>query len=823
MSPEDVERCVDGWMRELTLREKISLLSGRDSWSTMPIERLGIPGLVMTDGPNGARASQPDAGRALAITTTAFPTGVSMASTWNPALIEELARALAEETLAVGCDILLGPCVNIVRTPIAGRNFESYGEDPYLTGQIGTAYVKGLQSAGVGASLKHYAANNQEIERMRGSSEVDERTLREIYLPHFETIVKEAKPWTVMCAYNRINGEYASQHFHLLNEILKDEWGFEGVVVSDWTANHTITESLEGGLDLEMPGPALYYGDLLFKAVNNWQIEESVIDQAARRVLRMVAQSGRTESERPAGAANTPEHQALARHVSEEAIVLLKNTGALPLKPETISTLAVIGSAAEELSTGGGGSAFTEPPYRSSPLSALRQKLGQHVEVRYEPGADNWIELPVMKAAYISAAGGESGFKAEYFKGHGLQGEPAMTRVDPRLDFFWFSAGPSAEAGPVYSARWSGKLRAPATGRYAFNLSTVGSARLLLDGQQIASAGSGEGGDASFTGFEQGETAVALEFGRDYDIKIEMDNAPGSIFSHIRLGFGAAPEVDDRIERAVELAREADAALVVVGTNEQFETEGLDKPNLRLPGRQDELVQRVAEANPNTIVVLNAGAAVEMPWIEQVAAVVQAHLPGMEGGEALARVLTGEVNPSGKLTASYPVRLEDTPSFTNLSVPGARETRYGEGIFVGYRFHDKTGLAPLFPFGHGLSYSSFEYTNLRVPEKVRAGAPVEVSLDVTNTGAVPGKETVQIYVRDVQSALVRPEKELKGFQKIELAPGQTGTVRCVLDGRALSYYDPVKMDWVLEPGEFEVLAGASSGDVRLRGTFVVEE
>lgn len=820
MTSDPLEQRVEALLAQLSLREKISLLSGRDSWSTMPVERLGIPALVMSDGPHGVRCNQPDAGRDLAGPTTAFPTGVALASTWNPELVEEVARALGEETKAMGCDILLGPCVNIVRTPLGGRNFESYGEDPYLTGRIGAAYVRGLQSAGVGASLKHYAANNQETERYRGSSEVDERTLRELYLAHFETVVKEADPWTVMCSYNRINGVYASQHRHLLTEILKEEWGFKGVVVSDWTANHTITESIEGGLDLEMPGPARYYGSLLFDAVNTWQIEESAIDEAARRVLRMVLRSGKMDGVRYKAVVNTPEHQTLARRAAEEAITLLKNDGILPLRPGQIQNLAVIGAAAEEFAISGGGSAFTEPPYRRGPLAALRETFGQQVEVRYEPGADNWIDIPVMKAAYLRPAKGEGlGLYGEYFSGEGFDGEPIMQRVDPRLDFWWFTAGPATGIGARFSARWTGSLTVPAGGRYTFRVSNNGAARLFLDGQEII-ASRAEGTD--FKDIGGGEAVVQLEAGRAYDLRLELINAQGSQFTTVRLGFGATPAVDDRLERAAALAAEADVAVVFVGTNEQFETEGRDRKDLKLPGRQDELVRRVAAANPRTVVVLNTGAAVEMPWIDQVAAVVQAHFPGMEGGAAIASVLSGEVNPSGKLVATYPKRLEETSSFLNLSYEGARQVRYGEGLFVGYRYNDAAGVEPLFPFGHGLSYTTFEYSDLRVSERVKAGQPVEVSLTVTNTGPVAGKEVVQLYVRDVASSLVRPYKELKGFQKVALAPGESQTVRFCLKERDLSFYDPIRKAWVAEPGEFEVLAGASAADIRLKAGFTLE-
>jgi beta-glucosidase len=824
MKPEEIERCIEDVLRQLTLKEKVSLLSGRDTWATMPVKRAlpgaenGIPAIFMTDGPHGVRANQPDSGRK-AGATTAFPTGVSFASTWDPELVEMAGRALGEETKGMGCDILLGPCVNIVRTPIAGRNFEAYSEDPYLAGKIGVAYVKGVQGAGAGTSLKHYAANNQEIERYRGSSEVDERTLREIYLPHFEMVVKEAQPWTVMCSYNRINGVYASQNQHTLTEILKDEWGFSGVVVSDWTANHTTTESIKGGLDLEMPGPARWYGSLLVEAANIWQIEEADIDKAVRRVLRMIYRTGKVDGTESNGAVNTPEHQALARKVSEEAIVLLKNKGGiLPLK--NVKTLAVIGPAAQDMSVSGGGSAYTTPPYVVTPFAALRKALGDIAELRYEQGCDNWAILPVLKSAYVTPAKGSGqGLYGEYFSGTEFNGEPFLTQVDPRVDFWWGFNGPVQELGSRFSARWTGKLEAPVSGRYTLQVNHSGFARLFVDGKQVAQSGV-ETFDAG--SYHSGQAVLDLEGGRAYDLRVELLNRPDENAAHVRLAFAATPEMDTRLEQAVALAKEADVALVFVGDTEQYETEGTDRPNLKLTGRQDELIRRVAEVNPNTVVVLNVGAPVEMPWIDQIAGLLQAYYPGLEGGAAITQVLTGEVNPSGKLTVTYPKRFEDTPSYTNLSYEGAREVRYGEGIFVGYRYYDKASVAPLFPFGYGLSYTSYAYSNLRVPKTVQRGETFEVSIDVTNTGNVAGKEIVQLYVRDVQSSLARPVKELKGFQKLSLAPGETKTVYFNLDPRALSFYDVIRQDWVAEPGAFEVLVGASAEDIREKAAFELE-
>ena len=458
----EMEQRVEELLRKLTLKEKVSLMSGKDNWHTVPIERLGIPWLTMTDGPHGVR-TQTDPSRPVG-PATAFPTGVSFASSWNPALIERVGAALADETHALGCDVLLGPCVNIVRHPLAGRNFEAYSEDPYLAGRIGVAWVNGVQSRGVATSLKHYACNNQEIERMRGNSIVDERTLREIYLAQFETVVKEAKPWTVMCSYNRINGDYASQNGYLQNDILRGEWGFDGAIVSDWGANHTIVESAKGGLDIEMPGPAKYYDRLLVEAVHNWQIEEAVVTEAARRVLRLLAQVGKLDSATtPPGTLNTPEHQALAREVAEEAITLLKNErNVLPIKPEAIKSVAVIGPNAAEAVVSGGGSSYVDPPYRVSPLAGLKARLDGKAAIRYEKGCGNLRELPVLRASLLSPANGEGrGLWGEYFEGAAFDGKPLIERVDNRFRFWRLSFAPLENTPPQFSVRWTGKLMAP--------------------------------------------------------------------------------------------------------------------------------------------------------------------------------------------------------------------------------------------------------------------------------------------------------------------------------------------------------------------------
>ncbi|MBE3574010.1 MAG: glycoside hydrolase family 3 C-terminal domain-containing protein [Firmicutes bacterium] len=817
-------------LRRMTLKEKVALLSGQDAWHTVPIPRLGIPSLVMTDGPHGVRAPS-EAGRTPG-PATSFPTGVSMASSWNPEIIERVGAALGEETRAMGCDILLGPCVNIVRHPLAGRNFESYSEDPYLAGQIAAAYIRGVQSRCVGTSIKHFACNNQETERFRGSSQVDERTLREIYLPAFETAIKESKPWTVMCSYNRINGVYASENAHLLRDILKGEWGFRGVVISDWGANHTTVESVRGGLDIEMPGPARYYGSLLVDAVRNWQIDESVIDESVRRILRMLLISGKMDdaagapSHLPSGSVNTPEHQALARELAEESVTLLKNDGRiLPLQKARLKSVAVLGPNAAEARIGGGGSSFLEPPYRVSPLEALQARLGDTVAVHYEKGCDNWVEPPALSAEIVTAVSpagqpAGSGLWGQYFQGLDLAGVPALERLDTKMDFWWWGGSPDPSIdGREFAARWGGILVPKESGRHRFQFSHTGTCRLYLDGEKILES-SRRFGDENF--LVTGATEKELVAGQSYRLQVEYLKPAEEDAAIMRLQFAywPRPEEDSRLERAVALARQCDAAIIFAGMPEGYETEGADRPHMDLPGRQNELIEAVARANPNTVVVLNTGSPVSMPWVSRVPAVLEAFYPGLEGGNSVARILLGEVNPSGKLSVTFPRRLEDTPAYINF--PGGREVHYGEGIFVGYRYYDQRGVEPLFPFGHGLSYTEFQYGDLQAPKQAKIGDPVRLSIRVTNSGSVPGKEVVQVYVHDKESTLPRPPKELKAFAKVALQPGESKTVEFVLDFRAFAFYDPGRSRWVVEPGEFELLVGSSSRDIRARATIHLE-
>jgi beta-glucosidase len=663
----------------MTLEEKAALCTGASSWSTTPVERLGVPEMVVADGPHGVRRV-PDIHSIArqSLPATCFPTASCSASTWDGDLIRQMGEALAEECIALNVNVLLGPGVNMKRSPLCGRNFEYFSEDPYLAGEMAVSFIKGVQSKGVGTSLKHYAANNQEFQRLSISAEVDERTLREIYLPAFEKAVKEAQPWTVMCSYNKVNGVLASEHHTLLTKILKEEWGFEGLVVSDWGAVRDRVAALRGGLDWEMPGPRDRRVKAVVEAVRSGELAEATLDEAVRRILQIVFKAQKTPKD---GTFDADAHHDLARRIAAEGMVLLKNDalpqqepllkqgGLLPLKGH--QQIAVIGRSAQTAHFQGGGSSHINPTRVDVPFQELQTRA-------------NGAEL-----AYA-------------------EGYPA---------------------------------------------------------------------DDSFR--------------------------------------------QDLIDEAMEVAQSADVALLYIAL--PTESEGHDRTDLDLTAQQVALIQAVAKVQPKTVVVLNNGAPVAMSaWIDAVPAVLEGWMMGQAGGGALADILFGRANPCGKLAETFPLKLPDTPAHLNWP-GGAGKVLYGEGLFIGYRYYDAKELPVLFPFGHGLSYTTFAYSNAQVSaETFQDVDGLTVTVDVTNTGPMAGKEIVQVYVHDRASGLMRPEKELKGFAKVALQPGETQSVAIQLDFRAFAYYHPKYEQWITEDGEFDILIASSAADIHHRLTVTLE-
>ncbi|MFE8048236.1 glycoside hydrolase family 3 C-terminal domain-containing protein [Brenneria goodwinii] len=696
------EQRVQDLLARMTPEEKATLLSGSGWMESAAIQRLGIPAIKMVDGPVGVRAwtgssaetNRPDAD-AVKILSTAFPVGIALAATWNTALAERQGQAIARQVKTLGRNMLLAPTVNISRLPLWGRNFEGYGEDPYLAGRMGVGYIRGVQGEGVIASVKHLAVNNQEFQRRRVNVTVDERALYEIYLPAFKAAVQEAGVWSVMSAYNKVNGAHASENKPLLHDILRRQWGFRGFVISDWGSTYSTLAPLNAGLDLEMPGGAARQrfldspraeaeyarggwltAERVLAEIKAGRLSQDQVDDHAGNILRALFLSGLFDHQ-PAGGGelDTPDQQALARQIATESMVLLKNErGILPLDPDRIKTIAVIGPNAGVARTGGGGSSLVKPKTAIAPFDAIRQRAGAGVNVRYALG--------------VSMAG-----------------------EDPRED------------------------------------NTLARARQL--------------------------------------------------------------------KNATDLAANADVAIVVVGRYPKLEGEGFDINAMDLPPGQDTLIQAVAGVNPNTIVVLNTGSPVTVSrWLPDISGLVNMWYGGQAGGEALASILFGDANPSGKLPLTFPVSWEDSPAYGNY--PGENlQVNYAEGIYVGYRYFDKNNLQPQFPFGFGLSYTTFEYSELAVATVNKGKQIANVTLQVRNTGSRAGAEVVQLYVHDSHSRIERPLRELKGFSRVELQPGEAKTVSFRLELSALAYYSTEQADWVAEPGQFILQIGSSSRDIRL--------
>jgi beta-glucosidase len=795
-----VEARVEDILSRMTPDEKLSLLAGT-GFDTVSIPRLNIPALHMTDGPAGIRTGP----------ATSFPAGVALAASFDPGLVEQVGAAIAREAKAQGKNVLLAPCVNIQRAPHAGRNFESFGEDPFLAARMSVAYTRGVQAEGVMAAVKHYAANNQERERHTIDVRVDERALHELYFPAFKAAVQEGGAWSVMAAYNRVNGAFASESEYLLDDVLKKRWGFRGLVMSDWGAVKSTVPTLRGGLDLEMPTGVFLNPAEVKKALASGSVTQAQIDDKVRRILRAMASLGLLDRAAPAGgASDTPAHRKLARDAARDSIVLLKNERAvLPLDVNKLRSVAVIGPNAAVARLGGGGSARVVPPYSVSPLEGIKQRLGDRVRVEHAPGVVALEDTTPVPGENLRTPDGKShGLQGEYFTNVELAGAPAVRRVDPQVDFRWATGSP-APGLPAdrFSTRWTGSLVATQSGRYSLGLSSNDGGRLYLDDKLIVDLWADH---ATITG----AAVVELKAGEPRRLRVEHYESIGH--ADVRLGWRRIEE--GTLRAAVEAARRADVAVVFAGLSEATETEALDRPDLNLPEGQDELIDAVVRANPKTVVVLNSGGPV-LPrgWLEAVPALVQAFYLGQEGGNALAEILFGDAAPAGKLPASWPRRWEDSHAYGRYP-GGGGVVSYDEGLLVGYRWFDAKKIEPLFPFGHGLSYTRFEYSGLKLSQgRGEDGPVVWAEFEVANTGRRAGAEVAQVYVRDEESSLPRPLRELKGFSKVFLKAGERKRLKVTLPANAFSFYDPARGGWVLEAGDFDIIVGASSRDTRLEG------
>jgi beta-glucosidase len=818
---------IEKLLAELSLDEKASLVTGADMWRTPPVARLGIPQVKVTDGPVGARGGSLGG----EVSAASFPCGIALGATWSPDLVDAVGEALGQEALSKGCQVLLGPTINLHRHPLGGRHFECYAEDPHLTAEIGVAWIRGVQRQGVAACVKHYVCNDSEFERHTISSDVAERPLRELYLLPFEHAVKRAASWSLMGSYNKVNGTYACEHRELLRDVLKGEWAFDGAVISDWYAVQDGPACARGGLDLEMPGPPRHWGPKLAEAVRRGEVPECDVDEAVRRMLRLALRTGAFETagqaEPAERAEDRPEHRALARRAARESIVLLKNErGALPLAGGApLRRLAVIGPNARHTSIQGGGSARVTPHYEVTLLAGIEERAAAAgAIVLHAAGCTSHKRVPLPDRSWLSSASGTGrGLTAEYWNGLVAEGPPAAVRRAGRLEFTWFGAFAREIDHRSFCARLSGKFTPPESGAWTFAIATAGRARLLLDGQVVVDAWDGWLRGDSFYNMGSSEItgSAHLEAGRSYDVQVDYARIEAPLMAGLRIGM-LPPIGDDALREAVELARSCDAALVAVGRDADWETEGVDRRDLSLPGRQAELVAAVAAANPRTIVALNTGSPCEMPWLERVPAALQIWFGGQEAGRALADVLFGDADPGGRLPTTFPRRLEDTPAY--LGYPGEHgHVLYGEGVFAGHRAYDARGVEPLFPFGHGLSYTRFEYgePQARVEEAADEAGDVQVriAVDVTNVGERAGQEVVQCYLADLEASAARPPRELRAFAKVELAPGERRRVELRLGADALSFWDPTRKAWVAEAGEFEARVGSSSRQLPVAARF----
>ena len=831
-----MERSLPPLVEQMTLEEKVRLVAGADMWHTAPVERLGIPAMKVTDGPNGAR------GNGLLGTgtpTACIPSGASMGASWDPELVRELGGLLADEARAKSAQVLLAPTINLVRSPKGGRNFECFSEDPLLTGALAAAFVDGVQSRGVATTPKHLVANDSEFERTTINTVVDERTLREVSLLPFEYAIRAGGAWGVMSAYNRLNGTYCSENSWLLQTVLRHDWGFDGFVVTDWFANGSTVGSVAAGLSLEMPGPGRLYGSALGDAVAAGTVSEADLDRLVADVLVTMERTGlftpTTSGVHPGSDEETlldrPEDRALIRRAAAAGSVLLRNRDLLPLDRSAIRSVALIGPNALQAKVMGGGSAKVKAYRQSSPLDALRSRFPD-LEVGYARGADiDRVIPPIGRRLLVGPA------RVEYRNGWSFDGPAEVTVESPETVLRTFGS----PADGIDQAQWTARLVADVlpevSGPHWFTLTQCGRCRVLIDGEVCLDAS--EGGlerGSSFFGFGSVEVTgeADLTEGVPARIEIEFSNEDAPFLAGVVVGM--APQAPrDLLAEAEQLAASSDVAVVVVGTNDDWETEGRDRDLWELPGAQPELIRRIAAVNPRTVVVLNVGSPHCLEWLEVPAAVLSVGFAGQELGEAVVDVLFGDQEPGGRTAATVGARYEHFAAYPNY--PGANsEVRYGESVFCGHRWHDTFGVEPAVPFGFGLGYTTFEVSSPEASAELTAGEALEFAVRVTNTGTRPGSEVVQVYVEPQDARVVRPVRELKAFAKVHLDPGESQEVSLRLDPRAFAYFDPgdpewssltasgfvpagggelhrQQAGWYIDPGDYRVWVGRSSRDL----------
>jgi beta-glucosidase len=820
---------IETLINELTLEEKVSLCHAGGKFCNNGAARLGVPPLIMSDGPHGVRQELAmhgwDPVACNTDHTTYLPVGTCTAATWNPALGRAFGEVLGSESRARGKDVILGPGFNIIRDPLCGRNFEYYSEDPYLVARLNPGVIQGIQDQDTAACAKHFALNNQELNRMAYSAEPDERTLREIYLPGFEAAVKDGDVLTVMGSYNKYNGQWCCHNKVLLVDILKNEWGFEGLVVSDWDGCHITDEAATNGLDIEMGTSKERYEDYylandFLAGLKSGKFPLSLVDDKVRRILRVIFAIGLKSDDRKPGRQHPPEYCAVGRRIAEEGVVLLQNQGNLPLQKSKLKRIAVIGDNATSLHAMGGGSSGVKPLYEISPLEGLRAKLGADVEVvhckGYPEEALSLPQIPDHNLATVDAGSGIKGWRVEWNNFHQFEGPTLAVEFREHVSLRIEEDRVSIEGARRnwWATRWTAELTAPETGRFTFALNSDFWARFYIDDQQVISLADNKELNLHHATFD-------LVKGQKYQLKIEYGHSTGDAL----LEFGwflpgqSIPRPGQARAEAIAAAQDADAVIFFGGLNHFHDNEGVnDRKDFHLPGGQDELIAQIAAVNDNVTVVLVGGSAHAMPWADKVGGILLGGYAGMDCGNVFADILFGDVNPSGKLTYTFAHRLGDYPARA-LDDYHPDVVKYKEGVFVGYRWFDAKGIAPLFAFGHGLSYTTFTLSDIAVAPSSAGVATVTVK--VTNTGSLAGKEVVQLYLQDVVASVERPIRELKGFQKVSLAAGESTVVSFTLTKRDCSFWDVTTNAWKCEPGTFIAHVGTSSRNLPLRAEFAV--
>jgi beta-glucosidase len=788
---------VERLLGQMTLEEKLDYIGGAAQMSIRPIPRLGIPSIRMSDGPLGVRQDKP---------STRYPAGIALAASWNRDLAQWEGVSIARDCRARGIHVLLAPGVNINRLPICGRNFEYLsGEDPYLASELVVPFIRGVQSQGVTATVKHFAANNQEINRQTINVIVSERALREIYLPAFEAAVRIAKVGAVMDAYNKVNGDYCTENSFFNNSVLKTEWGFDGVLMSDWGATHSALGSARSGLDLEMPSGFWMNAKNLLPAIRAGDIAEQQIDDKVRRILRMIVRMGyldrpQRDSSIPE---NNPESGKAALAVAEEGIVLLKNEkNILPLDRTKIKRIAVLGPDAHPGVPAGWGSSYVNPYYAVSVLDGLVNNKGPGITVDYYGvGVGNFGTSNFKHEDRLGNL--VEGMRGEYFSNLTFSGAAIVDRVDRRINFDWWSSDSTHGGLPEqFTVRWTGLVQSNSSSLHVFRARADSGIRVFLEDKMIID-------DWSDHAARPDVTTRFLEAGRTYRLRVEYKNSGGG---------GAVAQFGWASLKVPENIREYDAAVVCVGFDNGNEGEGFDR-TFELPDGQDDLVADVAEKNPKTIVIINSGGNIDMRrWLEKVPALLHAWYPGQEGGNALAKILFGDVDPSAKLPVTFEANKNNNPAFESYPSDDEGESvHYDEGVFVGYRGYDHQGIEPMFPFGFGLSYTRFEYSDLRIERGDRENPwNLKVSFEIRNIGDRAGAEVAQLYVSAAQPSVERPVRELKGFAKVFLLPGESKQTNLSLDRRSFSYFDSRTGHWKADPGRYEISVGASSRDLRIK-------